>query len=73
MKNPFVIFWFGEGGLSGIEEVETLETAKAKIERLPQPNSSSYAVLDQRTGNRISFAVKTVIQKTLIVSHQKLH
>jgi hypothetical protein len=55
MKKPFDIVWFGESGPSWIEAVETLETAKAHIEKLPQANSGSYAVLDQRTGNRLSF------------------
>lgn len=50
------MFWFGDNGPNWIETVETLEVAKAHIEKLPQLNSGSYAVLDQRTGNRISFA-----------------
>ena len=58
MKQPFDIFWFGETGRNWIEAVDTLETAKAHIEKLPQVFSGSYAVLDQRTGNRISFAAK---------------
>jgi hypothetical protein len=58
MKKPFDIFWFGENGPNWIEAVETLETAKSNIEKLPHGNSGSYAVLDQRTGNRISFAAK---------------
>jgi hypothetical protein len=56
MEKPFDIFWFGEGGPTWIDAVATLESAKARIERLPQPNSGAYAVLDQRTGRRISFA-----------------
>ncbi len=58
MRKAFDIFWFGENGPNWIEAVETLESAKAHIEKLPQANSGSYAVLDQRTGNRISFAAK---------------
>jgi len=58
MKKPFDIFWFGESGPNWIEAVETLETARTRIENLPQANSGSYAVLDRRTGNRLSFATK---------------
>jgi hypothetical protein len=62
MKKPFDILWFGEDGPTWIEAVDTLEIAKAHIDKLPQTNSGSYAVLDKRTGNRISFAAK--IQKS---------
>jgi hypothetical protein len=55
MKKPFDILWFGEDGPTWIEAVDTLEIAKAHIDKLPQTNSGSYAVLDKRTGNRISF------------------
>jgi hypothetical protein len=58
MKKPFDIIWFGESGPNWIEAVETLEAAKAHIEKLPQGQSGSYAVLDHRTGNRLSFATK---------------
>ena len=58
MKQPFDIFWFGDTGRNWIEAVDTLEIAKAYIEKLPQVFSGGYAVLDQRTGNRISFAPK---------------
>jgi hypothetical protein len=58
MIKPFDIFWFGESGPTWIDAVETLETAKNRIEQLPQSDSGSYAVLDQRTGNRLSFAAK---------------
>lgn len=58
MKQPFDIFWFGENGPNWIAAVETLEAAQAQISNLPQGTSGSYAVLDQRTGNRISFASK---------------
>src|ERR1700716_3287429 len=36
MKQPFDIFWFGETGRNWIEAVDTLEIAKAHIEKLPQ-------------------------------------
>lgn len=58
MKKPFDIFWFGDNGPNWIEAVETLETARAHIDKLPQGESGSYAVLDRRTGNRLSFATK---------------
>jgi hypothetical protein len=58
MKKRFSIFWFGESGPTWIDAVDTLETAKDHIESLPHNNSGSYAVLDQRTGNRLSFASK---------------
>ena len=58
MKKPFDIFWYGESGPTWIDAVDTLETAKERIEKLPQSNSGSYSVLDQRTGRRLSFAAK---------------
>ena len=58
MKKRFDIFWFGENGPNWIDAVETLETAKDQIEKLPQHDSGSYAVVDHRTGNRLSFAAK---------------
>jgi hypothetical protein len=58
MTKRFNIFWFGENGPNWIDAVETLETAKDKIEKLPQHDSGSYAVVDHRTGNRLSFAAK---------------
>lgn len=58
MKNRFDIFWFGENGPNWIEAVETLEVAQARIANLPQATSGSYAVIDARTGNRLSFAAK---------------
>ena len=36
MKKRFDIFWFGENGPNWIKAVETLETAKDQIEKLPQ-------------------------------------
>lgn len=66
MKKPFDIFWFGEDGPTWIEAVDTLEIAKAHIEKLPQANSGSYAVMDQRTGNRISFAAKIQISQATL-------
>ena len=70
MKRPFAIFWFGESGPTWIDAVDTLETAKDRIESLPQNNSGSYAVLDQRTGNRLSFASK--LQASANRTHQNL-
>jgi hypothetical protein len=58
MKKRFDIFWFGKNGPNWIEAVETLETANNKIDQLPQHDSGSYAVVDYRTGNRLSFAAK---------------
>ncbi len=58
MKRPFDIFWFGDNGPNWIAAVDTLEAAQAQIANLPHGPSGSYAVLDQRTGNRISFASK---------------
>ena len=46
MKNRFDIFWFGENGPNWIKAVETLETAKDQIEKLPQHDSGSYAVVE---------------------------
>jgi hypothetical protein len=50
--------WFGEDGPTWIEAVDTLEIAKAHIEKLPLANSGSYAILDPRTGSRISLKAK---------------
>jgi hypothetical protein len=58
VKRPFDIFWFGDNGPNWIAAVDTLEAAQAQIANLPYGPSGSYAVLDQRTGNRISFASK---------------
>jgi hypothetical protein len=58
MSKRFDIFWFGENGPNWIDAVETLETAKNHIEKLPHHDSGSYAVVDYRTGNRLSFAAK---------------
>ena len=58
MKKPFDIFWFGDNGPNWIAAVDSLEAAQAQIANLPQGSSGSYAVLDQRTGGRISFASK---------------
>jgi hypothetical protein len=49
MKKRFDIFWFGENGPTWIKAVETLKTAKDQIEKLPQNDSGSYAVIDHRT------------------------
>lgn len=58
MKKPFDIFWFGESGPTWIETVDTLEVAKDRIESFPQNKSGSYAVLEHRTGNHLTFASK---------------
>jgi len=58
MMKRFNIFWFGENGPNWVEAVETLQTAKEQIEILPQNGSGSYAVVDHRMGNRLSFAAK---------------
>jgi hypothetical protein len=58
MKKPFDIFWFGNSGRSWIEAVETFETAKDHIEKLPHKHSGVYGVLDQQTGNRIFLQLK---------------
>jgi hypothetical protein len=60
MQKPFDIFWFGDNGPNWIEAVDTLEAAKAHLEKLPQVNSGSYAVLDQRSGKRVMFGAKPV-------------
>ena len=58
MQKRFKIFWFGDNGPSWVAAVDTLETAQAQIEKLPMKDSGGYGVLDQRTGNRLSFAPK---------------
>jgi len=45
-----------KAGRLGLRQSKTLETAKARIEKLPPGNSGGYSVIDQRTGNRLSFA-----------------
>jgi hypothetical protein len=64
MDNSFHIFWFGEGGPVWIDSVATLESAKARIETLPQRNSGAYGVFDQGTARCTSFAVKIANNKT---------
>jgi hypothetical protein len=64
MDKPFDIFWFGEGGPIWIDSVATLESAKARIETLPQRNSGTYGVVDQRTGRCTSFAAKIANNRT---------
>lgn len=57
----FDIFWFGEGGATWVDAVSTLENAKARIANLPKKKDpGAYAVMDLRTGNRISFAPSAV-------------
>jgi len=64
MDKPFDIFWFGEGGPVWIDSVATLESAKARIETLPQRNSGAYGVFDQRTARCTPFAAKIENNKT---------
>ena len=64
MDKPFDIFWFGEGGPVWIDSVATLESAKSRIETLPQRNSGAYGVFDQRTARRTSFAAKIANNKS---------
>jgi hypothetical protein len=63
MNKPFDIFWFGENGPNWIEAVDTLETARSHIDQLPQGSAGSYAVVDQRTGTRLSFASNSSVRK----------
>jgi hypothetical protein len=67
----FDIFWFGENGPNWIQAVETLQNAKEQIEKLPQNDSGSYAVVDHRTGNRLSFSAK--LQSSGARTKQTLH
>jgi hypothetical protein len=55
MTKRFDIFWFGENGPNWVSAVESLESAKNQIEKLPQNDSGSYAVVDSE---RITFAAK---------------
>ena len=55
MDKPVDIFWFGESGPVWVEAAQTMERAKACIAALPLNNSGGYAVLDHRTGKRMSF------------------
>jgi hypothetical protein len=55
MKKPVDIFWFGESGPVWVEAAQTMERAKACLDVLPLKTSGGYAVVDQRTGNRMSF------------------
>lgn len=50
----FDIFWCGDKGAIWVAAVDMLEIAKARIEQLPQSGSGKYAVMDLRTGNRVS-------------------
>jgi hypothetical protein len=55
MKKRVDIFWFGESGPVWVEAAQTMERAKASIDALPLKTSGGYALLDQRTGKRMSF------------------
>lgn len=50
MNDSYDILWFGENGPSWIEAVESMETAKARVAKMPQANSGSYAILDHHSG-----------------------
>jgi hypothetical protein len=55
MKKPVDIFWFGESGPVWVEAAPTMEGAKACVDALPLKIWGGYALLDQRTGKRVSF------------------
>jgi hypothetical protein len=55
MEKPVDIFWFGESGPVWVEAAQTMERAKACVNALPLKTSGGYVVVDQRTGNRMSF------------------
>jgi hypothetical protein len=55
MKKTVDIFWFGENGAVWVEAAPTMERAKACIDALPLKTWGGYALLDQRTGKRVSF------------------
>jgi hypothetical protein len=55
MEKRVDIFWFGESGPVWVEAAQTMERAKACIDAQPLKNSGGYAVVDQRTGNWMSF------------------
>jgi hypothetical protein len=65
LQKRFHIFWFGDNGPNWVGAVDTLETAQSQIETLPMKGAGGYGVLDQRTGNRLSFAprVKSLAAK----------
>ncbi|HWZ24510.1 MAG TPA: hypothetical protein VN037_04460 [Verrucomicrobiae bacterium] len=55
MKKSVDIFWFGESGPVWVEAVRTMERAKACVDALPLKAAGGYVVVDQRTGNSMSF------------------
>jgi hypothetical protein len=55
MKKSVDIFWFGESGPVWVETAQSIERAKACIDALPLKTSGGYAVVDHRTGTRMSF------------------
>jgi hypothetical protein len=57
MEKPFDIFWFGEAGPNWVKAVESLESAKNHIESMPDRESGSYVILDQKTGKQIPFLI----------------
>src|ERR1700730_15562681 len=55
MDKPVDIVWFGESGPVWVEAAQTMERAKACVDALPLKTSGGYAVVDHRTGKRMSF------------------
>jgi hypothetical protein len=61
MSQRFDIFCFQVSALRWLTAVDTLEDAKAHIEKLPESASGRYGVLDQRTGEMLSFHFQHVL------------
>jgi len=55
MEKPVDIFWFGESGPVWVAAAQSMERAKACIDALPLKSAGGYAVVDHRTGKRMSF------------------
>ena len=47
------IFRIESGGVRWCEAVATIETAKARIQKIALSSPGSYLILDQKTGQRI--------------------
>jgi len=47
------IFRVESGGVLWCEAAATIETAKARIQKIAQSSPGKYLILDQRTGQRI--------------------
>jgi hypothetical protein len=65
MSQRFDIFCFQDSALRWLTAVDTLEDAKAHIEKLPESASGSYGVLDQRTGEMLSFQFEHSLAKVI--------